>query len=64
MTAGGAATSCHLMTSPGAVNEFRPLVDTARLVKAASDVGFTAVDQVSLPDGRSVTVWERHGKGC
>lgn len=64
LTTGAAATSCHLMTSPSAVNEFRPLVDTARLVKAASDVGFTAVDQVSLPDGRSVTVWERHGKGC
>jgi 4-amino-4-deoxy-L-arabinose transferase-like glycosyltransferase len=64
LTAGDAASSCHLMTSPGAVNEFRPLVDTARLVTAASEVGFTAVDRVPLPDGRSVTVWERHGKGC
>ena len=64
LTAGEAAASCHLITSPGAVNEFRPLVDTAQLVTAASDVGFTAVDQVPLPDGRSVTVWERHGRDC
>jgi len=64
LTKGGAAGSCDLMTSAGEVNEFKPVVDTGNLETAAIAVGFQRVDEVPMPDGRSITVWERHGNGC
>jgi len=64
LTTGPAAGSCDLMTSAGEVNEFKPVVDTASLEAAAIAVGFQRVDEVPMPDGRSITVWERHGNGC
>lgn len=64
LTTGDAATSCHLMTSAGAVNEFQPLINTDALEAAALSVGFKAVDAVPTPDGRTVLVWERTGNGC
>ena len=64
LTTGPAAGSCDLMTSAGEVNEFKPVVDTGNLEAAAIAVGFQRVDEVPMPDGRSITVWERHGNGC
>ncbi|GAA2726147.1 glycosyltransferase family 39 protein [Cellulomonas aerilata] len=64
LTSGSAAASCHLLTSPGTVNEFAPVPDTGELEAAAARVGFRAVDRVATPDGRTVTVWERAGGGC
>jgi hypothetical protein len=64
LTTDDAGASCHLMTSAGSVNEFKPLVDNDALEAAAMTVGFKAVDKVPTPDGRSVTVWKRSGNGC
>lgn len=64
LTGGDAAAACHLLTSPGEVNEFKPFVDEAALVQVAAEVGFTPVEEFETPDGRTITLWERAGAGC
>lgn len=64
MTGGPAGTVCQLLLADGTANEFTPLPLVANLRAAAREVGFRPGDSVGLPDGRTVTVWERSGDGC
>lgn len=64
LTVGDAANACHLLTSPGQVNEFKPFVDTDALVQVAAESGFAPVEEFETPDGRTITLWERESAGC
>ncbi|MCU1671004.1 MAG: hypothetical protein JWP40_3931 [Blastococcus sp.] len=56
---GTAATSCLLLTASGSKNEFEPLTTEATMTAAAKAEGFQAVNSWPLPDGRTVTEWQR-----
>jgi hypothetical protein len=56
---GTAATSCLLLTASGSKNEFEPLTTEATMTAAAVAEGFQAVHSWPLPDGRTVTEWQR-----
>jgi len=56
---GAAGGACVLLTAAGEQVEFRPLVNTSILEQAANEVGFTQVDEWSMPKGRVVKMWTR-----
>jgi len=60
LSPGGAASpACVLLTAAGDQAEFRPLVNTPMLERAAREVGFAQFDEWSMPNGRVVKMWTR-----
>jgi hypothetical protein len=60
LTSGDAANSLFLITAPKGQGDLYPVVDDKYVAEAAQDAGFSPCSYMSLPDGRIVTVWERH----
>ena len=55
---------CFLLTSSAGLGEMLPAVDAGNVERAAASSGFTAIDQWSLPDGRTVKLWRSGLPGC
>jgi hypothetical protein len=56
---GVASPACVLLTAAGDQAEFRPVVNTPLLERAAREVGFAQFDKWSMPNGRVVKMWTR-----
>jgi hypothetical protein len=56
----GAAKDCwFLLTDSGTKGDFKPYVNNAKMVLAATNAGFHRTDKWLLPNGQEVTMWFR-----
>jgi len=64
LTRGEAAQACFLLTSNSDTGQIQPVVNNDRMVEAARQVGFRSVAWWAMPNGQSVTVWNRQTGNC
>lgn len=59
LVSGEGATGCRLLTATGVTGEIQPPISPDKIVEAAREAGFQASQAWPLPDGRTVTLWQR-----
>lgn len=52
--------SCLLLSADGTIGDIRPAVDFEALETAAKNLGFSVIESVRTPNGRTVKLWSRN----